>query len=67
MVAGAKITKREFRQRCDGCARSTEPGWLWLGGGDWVQCPWCINGYVTGLETRIDPTRKIFLPGVVNG
>jgi hypothetical protein len=63
MVAGAKITKREFNDRCEGCKRSTEPGWLWLGGGDWVECPLCNGrGYFVGIETRVEPTRKIFLP-----
>lgn len=26
---------------CDMCAKSTRKGALWLGGGDWVECPNC--------------------------
>lgn len=62
--SGTRIEKRDFVQRCGHCARSTEPGWLWLGGSDWAQCPMCTDGYIRGTETRITPTRKIILPGV---
>lgn len=59
---GVKIQKRDFRWRCDVCARSTERGWLWLRG-DWVQCPQCEGkGFINGLETKVEPTRKIFIP-----
>jgi len=61
-MSGKRITKQDFKVRCGVCAKSVEPGWLWLGGGDYVQCPACTNGYITGTEMRIEPTRKIFLP-----
>lgn len=72
MPSGLKVVKREFLARCGTCKNSTEPGWLWLGGGDWVECPECNNisqgiknstpGFFTGLETQLTPTRKIILP-----
>lgn len=58
----AHIQKQDFRIRCQTCAQSTEPGWLCIGRGDWVQCPDCVGGFISGVETRIEPTRKIFLP-----
>lgn len=33
--------------QCTLCANSTRKGLLWLGGGDWLECPDC-NG--TGIE-----------------
>ena len=65
---GERIAKRDFKQRCGICAQSTEPGWLWLGKGDWVKCPFCEGkGWVTGTETRIDPTRKHFIVSSTGG
>ena len=64
--SGTKIEKREIKMRCDICARSTELGWLWLPGGDWVLCPQCQgSGLITGEETKLTQTRKIILPAKV--
>jgi DNA-directed RNA polymerase subunit RPC12/RpoP len=63
---GARVKKQDFSWRCATCAKSTEPGWLWLGGTDYVQCPNCDKGIAAaGVQTSIEPTRKIFLPKVV--
>ena len=66
-VNGQRIRKRDFRQRCGACVKSTEPGWLWLGGGDWVKCPNCETGWNSGVETVIEPTRKIFIVSSTGG
>ena len=61
--SGTRIEKREIKMPCDICARSTERGWLWLPGGDWVLCPQCGgSGFITGEEMRFMPTRRIILP-----
>jgi hypothetical protein len=60
--SGQRIRKREFKQRCGICVKSKEPGWLLLGNNDWAKCPNCENGFNSGLETLIEPTRQIFLP-----
>lgn len=60
---GRRITKSALDWPCDICAKSTEPGQLWLGGGDWVTCPQCNgSGKIDGTLTQIMPTRKIILP-----
>lgn len=64
--SGARVKRADFAWRCATCARSTEPGWLWLGGGDWVKCPNCDKGFITGVQTQITPTRQIFLPARVS-
>jgi hypothetical protein len=48
------------------CLYSLEPGWLWMPGGDYVQCPNCIKGWVSGHETVVHQTRKIILPARVS-
>ena len=58
---GVKVARRDFKWRCATCSR-LEPGWIWLPGGDYVQCPNCKNGFITGVGTRTTPTRKIILP-----
>jgi len=64
--SGTKVEKREIKMRCDICVKSTERGWLWLPGGDWVLCPQCQgSGLITGEETKLTQTRKIILPARV--
>ncbi len=55
--------------RCPTCARSTRPGLLWLGGGDWVECPDCEGTTVFVMhEERVPPPpSRVFLPGVKRG
>lgn len=31
----------KWEQHCDLCSKSSRKGLLWLGGGDWVECPDC--------------------------
>lgn len=62
---GTKVQRADFKWRCGTCLTSVEPGWLWLGGKDHVQCPNCVGGFITGIETRVEPTRKIFLAKAV--
>ena len=31
----------KIEQRCELCAASSRKGLLWLGGGDWLECPDC--------------------------
>jgi hypothetical protein len=68
---GVKRAKREFKWPCDVCAKSTQKGWLWLGGGDWVKCPQCLGtGVISGEMSTWEPTRRIILPtaeGVSHG
>lgn len=61
--SGVRVAKEDFSWPCDVCRRSTQPGWLWLGGGDWAECPQCAGtGKITGTLTERVPTRKIMLP-----
>jgi hypothetical protein len=64
--SGTQIVKQDINWPCDICARSTERGWLWLPGGDWVLCPQCEgSGKITGVVTGLTQTRKIILPQTV--
>jgi len=58
---GVKIRKRDFRWRCAVCSVH-EPGWVWMGGADYVKCPACEDGWIVGVEQLEEPTRRIYLP-----
>ena len=51
--------------RCPVCAGSTRKGLLWLGGGDWLECPDCGgSGVFSLIEERFTPrTRTVLVPG----
>ncbi|MDQ3024753.1 MAG: hypothetical protein M3R04_10330 [bacterium] len=50
---------------CVTCHKSSRPGLLWLGGGDWLECPDCTNGTVTFDESRFTPKeRTVFIAGL---
>lgn len=53
--------------RCDLCAPSTRPGLLWLGGGDWVECPQCVGGKLEIIQQDVQPVGRIFIPGSTRG
>lgn len=54
--------------RCDTCAPSTRPGLLWLGGGDWVECPrGCVNGRIELVEEQVKPRGQGFIVGSTKG
>lgn len=63
--SGTRFKTRRFVALCDLCSKQ-KPGWLWMGGNDYVRCPQCEDGLIKGRETQVDQTRRIFLPrGVV--
>lgn len=44
---------------CVTCAKSTRPGLLWLGGGDWLECPDCDGTReIEVIEERFNPTER---------
>jgi hypothetical protein len=47
------------------CSQCRQRGTLWLGGGDYLECPDCDGrGYIEVQEHRVQArTRKIFIPG----
>jgi hypothetical protein len=51
---------------CDVCS-VRKPGFLWLGGNDWVECPQCVNGWVEAVEQAIKPRGKAFIAGDTRG
>lgn len=51
---------------CDFCSKR-RPGLLWLGGDDWVECPYCVKGKVEVIQQECPPTGKIFIPGSTHG
>ena len=42
---------------CDFCRRSEKPGYLWLGGKDYVECPQCDG------DQRMTILEQVVLPG----
>lgn len=53
----------KIKRRCPTCIRSLRPGYLWLRGNDYVQCPDCEGTAVfIYYEDRIaPPPTRIFL------
>lgn len=43
---------------CDLCGRSSKPGYLWLGGSDYVECPQC------GGDKKMDIVERLIVPGL---
>jgi len=60
------MPRRERHQwvRCPTCQGSIEPGKLWIGGGDYVDCPDCVGtpGRVELVETLVEPGKSVFMP-----
>lgn len=53
--------------RCDLCS-PRKRGYLWLGGGDWVECPQCnATGKVEVIEEHVTPRGKVFISGETGG
>lgn len=51
---------------CDICS-PVKPGYLWLRGNDWVECPQCVLGQIEVVEQKVEPKGKVFIPGYTNG
>lgn len=50
---------------CDMCAGSSKPGYLWLGGSDYVECPQCFTTRTIPLvEQRIIPGKTFVSRGI---
>lgn len=69
---------RETRKavRCDVCTTSLRPGFLWLRGSDYVECPGCTYkgkqcgakpGEIELITRECPPTGKMFIPGYRGG
>jgi hypothetical protein len=61
------VSTRETRVtlRCDLCRDSAKPGYLWLGGSDYVECPQCFTTRkVACVETLHTPGRLFASPGL---
>ena len=53
---------------CDVCSQSTRRGLLWLGGGDWVECPQCVGtAKIEVIQKECPPTGRLFIPGFTQG
>lgn len=54
---------------CQTCAGSTRKGLLWLGGGDWLECPDCGGtGVFTYDESRVQArVQDRYLPMIGGG
>jgi len=46
--------------RCDLCAGGTKPGYLWLGGSDYVECPQCAGDRQMDIVEQIVTPSRIF-------
>lgn len=55
---------RKIVQPCDFCSKA-KPGWLWLGGADYVECPDCeATGKVECIEYRVKYKEQLLIiPG----
>lgn len=50
---------------CDLCRGSSKPGYLWLGGADYVECPQCeTSRKVEIVEQLYTPSRLFVSPGI---
>lgn len=52
--------------KCDVCS-PRKPGFLWMGGNDWVECPQCVGGLVELVEQHIKPRGRGFIAGNTRG
>jgi DNA-directed RNA polymerase subunit RPC12/RpoP len=51
--------------RCPTCKNSLKKGHLWLGGGDYLECPDCGGTTIFVMfEQRITPGKSILMPGL---
>ena len=49
---------------CPTCRQSSRRGLLWLGGGDWLECPDCDgSGLFTCHEQRVAPVNRTISVG----
>ena len=57
------VSTEVVKVRCPVCAGSLRPGLLWLGGGDYLECPSCDGGTLTINEYKLRPIeRTISIP-----
>lgn len=54
----------KVQSRCPTCIHSTRKGLLWLGGGDWLECPDCGGTTIFECqEERIAPVERTISVG----
>jgi DNA-directed RNA polymerase subunit RPC12/RpoP len=56
---------QRLRGRCPTCQHSQKPGYLWLRGADYLECPDCGGtGRFVMYEQRVTPPTRVFLADV---
>jgi hypothetical protein len=55
--------ERRLLLSCDLCRGSSKPGFLWLGGSDYVECPQCFASRTVEVVERLVVPGKTFVVG----